>query len=379
MSVAMPVAFSTWGALLNNFVVERAGFTGVEIGILQSVREIPGFLAFTTIFVLLVIREQPFAVVALSLLGIGVALAGFFPTAIGLYLTTVLMSTGFHYFEVLRQSLALQWLSKEQTPQVLGKLISVGAITSLVVYAVLWGLLELLSLDYIWIYLLAGALCFFLAMVIWLAFPRFEGVHEQTKKLVLRKRYWLYYALVFFAGARRQIFVVFAAFLMVEKFGYSASQVALLFLINYAFNWLFAEKIGTVIGRIGERKSLTIEYVGLIVVFTGYAVVENPYIGASLYVIDHMFFALAIAISTYFQKIASPEHIASSAGVSFTINHIAAVVIPAALGLVWMVSPAAVFMIGTGFAVFSLLLSQNIPDHPEQGNEVIWGRIEVIT
>ena len=149
MSVAMPVAFSTWGALLNNFVVERAGFTGVEIGVLQSLREIPGFLAFTTIFVLLVIREQPFAVVALCLLGIGVALAGFFPTAIGLYLTTVLMSTGFHYFEGVRQSLALQWLSTQQTPQVLGKLITVGAITSLVVYAVLWGLLELLFLDYI--------------------------------------------------------------------------------------------------------------------------------------------------------------------------------------------------------------------------------------
>ncbi|MCH7536337.1 MAG: MFS transporter [Proteobacteria bacterium] len=379
MSVAMPVAFSTWSALLNNFVVERAAFTGVEIGILQSLREVPGFLAFTTIFVLLIIKEQPFAVVALAILGVGVALAGFFPTAIGLYCTTVLMSTGFHYFEVVKQSLALQWLSKEQTPQVLGKLISVGAVTSLVIYAVLWCLLEILALDYIWIFLLAGGLCCCLAVLMWLAFPRFTGKHEQEKGLVLRKRYWLYYALTFFSGARRQIFVVFAAFLMVEKFGYSASQVALLFLINYAFNWLFAEKIGEVIGRIGERQALTIEYVGLVFVFTAYAFVQNPYIGAGLYVIDHMFFALSIAMSTYFQKIASPEDIASSAGVSFTINHIAAVVVPAALGLVWMVSPAAVFLTGTGIAVCSLVLSRNIPAHPEQGNEVIWGRVGVTT
>ncbi len=379
MSVAMPVAFSTWSALLNNFVVERAAFTGVEIGILQSLREVPGFLAFTTIFVLLIIKEQPFAVVALAILGVGVALAGFFPTAIGLYCTTVLMSTGFHYFEVVKQSLALQWLSKEQTPQVLGKLISVGAVTSLVVYAVLWCLLEILALDYIWIFLLAGGLCCCLAVLMWLAFPRFTGKHKQEKRLVLRKRYWLYYALTFFSGARRQIFMVFAAFLMVEKFGYSASQVALLFLINYAFNWLFAEKIGEVIGRIGERQALTIEYVGLVFVFTAYAFVENPYIGAGLYVIDHMFFALSIAMSTYFQKIARPEDIASSAGVSFTINHIAAVVVPAALGLVWMVSPAAVFLTGTGIAVCSLVLSRNIPAHPEQGNEVIWGRVGVTT
>ncbi len=379
MSVAMPVAFSTWSALLNNFVIERAAFTGIEIGILQSLREIPGFLAFTTIFVLLIIKEQAFAVVALAILGVGVALAGFFPTAIGLYCTTVLMSTGFHYFEVVKQSLALQWLSKEQTPQVLGKLISVGAITSLIVYAALWGLLEILALDYIWIFILAGGLCCCLAVLMWLAFPHFAGEHEQTKRLVLRKRYWLYYALTFFSGARRQIFVVFAAFLMVEKFGYSASQVALLFLINYAFNWLFAEKIGAAIGRIGERKALTIEYVGLMIVFTAYAFVENPYIGAGLYVLDHMFFALAIAMSTYFQKIASPEDIASSAGVSFTINHIAAVVVPALLGLLWMVSPAAVFLTGTGIAFCSLLLSQNIPACPEQGNEVIRGRFGLTT
>jgi len=379
MSIAMPVAFSTWSALLNNFVIERAGFTGVEIGILQSLREVPGFLAFTTVFVLLLIKEQAFAVVALAILGIGVALAGVFPSAVGLYCTTVVMSIGFHYFEVVKQSLSLQWLSKKEAPQALGKLISVGAITSLIVYVVLWCLLELLALDYIWIFLISGGACCCLAVFMWLGFPKFEVEHEQTTKLVLRKRYWLYYALKFFSGARRQIFMVFAAFLMVEKFGYSASQVALLFLINYAFNWLFAERIGGLIGRIGERSALTIEYVGLIIVFTAYAYVDNPYVGAGLYVIDHMFFALAIAINTYFQKIASPEDIASSAGVSFTINHIAAVVVPAALGLVWIVSSAAVFLIGAGFAICSLLLAQNIPFRPCLGNEVNWGRIEATT
>lgn len=370
----MPVAFSTWNALLNNFVIERAAFTGVEIGILQSLREVPGFLAFTTVFVLLVIREQVFAVIALALLGIGVAMAGFFPTPLGLYCTTVLMSIGFHYFEVVKQSLALQWFNKKEAPQALGKLISVGAITSLLVYVVLWCMLELLSLDYVWIFLIGGGICCGLAVFMWLGFPKFTAEHEQTTKLVLRKRYWLFYALKFLSGARRQIFTVFAAFLMVEKFGYAASQVALLFLVNYAFNWLFAERIGGLIGRIGERRALTIEYLGLIVVFTAYAFVENPYVGAGLYVIDHMFFALAIAMNTYFQKIASPEDIASSAGVSFTINHIAAVIVPAALGLVWIVSPAAVFLIGSAIALVSLLLSQNVPTRPCQGNEVNWGR-----
>ena len=375
MSIAMPIAFNTWNALLNNFVIERAAFTGVEIGILHSLREVPGFIAFTTVFVLLIIREQTFAVIALAMLGMGVAATGFFPTVYGLYFTTVVMSLGFHYFEAVKQSLALQWLSKEEAPQVLGKLISVAAVTSLIVYGALWFLLEVLDVDYVWNFVIAGTLCVGLAIFIWLAYPHYESKTEQHTHIVLRKRYWLYYALTFFSGARRQIFMVFAAFLMVEKFGYTAAQVTLLFLINYAFNWLFAEKIGVLIRRIGERSALTIEYAGLIVVFTAYAFVDNAWLAAGLYVVDHMFFALYIAMSTYFQKIADPADLASSAGVSFTINHIAAVIVPAALGLVWVVSNAAVFLIGTAFAVCSLALARNVPDHPAPGNEVRVGRV----
>ena len=375
MSIAMPIAFNAWTALLNNFVVERAAFTGIEIGILQSLREVPGFIAFTTVFVLLVLKEQTFAVLSLALLGIGVALTGFFPTTYGLYFTTVLMSLGFHYFEAIKQSLAMQWLSKEEAPQVFGKLISIAAITSLIIYAILWVLLEIFELDYVWNFLIAGVICFGLAIVMWLGFPHFSGGAEQHNRIILRKRYWLYYALTFFSGARRQIFMVFAAFLMVEKFGYTAAQVTLLFLINYAFNWLFAERIGIAIRRIGERNALTVEYGGLVIVFTAYAYVENAYIAAGLYIIDHMFFALYIAMTTYFHKIADPADLASSAGVSFTINHIAAVIIPAALGLVWVVSNSAVFLIGTGFAICSLALSQNVPDNPAPGNEVIVGKV----
>ena len=369
MSIAMPIAFNAWAALLNNFVVEKAAFTGIEIGILQSLREVPGFLAFTMVFVLLVIKEQIFAVFALALLGLGVAITGFFPTVFGLYFTTVLMSIGFHYFEAVKQSLSLQWLSKEEAPQVLGRLIAVGSLTSLIVYASLWALLEIFQASYLVNFFIAGGLCMILALVMYFMFPIFPAKTIQNKNLILRKRYWLYYLLTFLSGARRQIFMVFAAFLMVEKFGYSASQVTLLFLINYAFNWLFAEKIGQLIGKFGERKALTLEYLGLIFVFIAYGIVDNPTLAAGLYILDHMFFAIAIAISTYFQKIADPKDMASSAGVSFTINHIAAVVIPAALGMVWIWSHSLVFYIGACFALASLIAAQYIPKTPSPGNE----------
>ena len=369
MSIAMPIAFNTWSAMLNNFVVEKAAFTGVEIGILQSLREVPGFLSFTLIFVLLIIKEQTFAVFSLALLGLGVCLTGFFPTVYGLYFTTIVMSIGFHYFEAVKQSLSLQWLSKEEAPIVLGRLLAVGSLTSLIVYGFLWMLLEFFQLPY-WInFVIAGGICILLAIVMYFGFPSFPSKVEQNQNLVMRKRYWLYYLLTFLSGARRQIFVVFAAFLMVEKFGYSASQVTLLFLINYAFNYLFAEKIGAMIGKFGERRALTFEYIGLIIVFTAYGLVENATVAAFLYVLDHMFFALAIAITTYFQKIADPKDMASNAGVSFTINHIAAVIVPAVLGLVWIWSHSLVFYVGAIFALLSLIAAQFIPKTPSPNYE----------
>jgi len=369
MSIAMPVAFNVWSAMLNNFVVEKAAFTGVEIGILQSLREVPGFLSFTAVFVILIIREQIFAVFALALLGLGVSMTGFFPSAYGLYFTTIVMSTGFHYFEAVKQSLSLQWLSKEEAPKILGKLIAVGSLTSLLVYGSLWILLEVFEIPYFINFVIAGGICIVLAFVMFIGFPVFPSKVPQNKNLVLRKRYWLFYVLTFLSGARRQIFVVFAAFLMVEKFGYSAAEVTLLFLINYAFNWSFAERIGELIGRFGERRALTFEYIGLIIVFIAYGLVQNATLAAFLYILDHMFFAMAIAISTYFQKIADPRDIASSAGVSFTINHISAVAIPAVLGVVWISSHALVFYIGALFALLSLISAQFIPKAPFPGHE----------
>ncbi|MCS0026478.1 MFS transporter [Vibrio alginolyticus] len=369
ISIIVPIAFSTWMALLNNFVIEKANFDGADIGLLQSVREVPGFLAFTAVFVLLFIREQRFMLVSLAMLTLGTALTGYFPTLYGLLFTTLLMSTGFHYFETLKQSLSLQWLSKEEAPEMLGKFISVGALASLFTYGAIWVSLEQLKLDFKTVYLMAGGLGFVLILVMAFAFPQFKTKVPQNKKLILRKRYWLYYALTFMSGARRQIFTVFAGFLMVEKFGYSAADITLLFLINYVFNFLFAKRIGRFIGVVGERKALMFEYVGLIFVFVGYGLVQTAEWAAALYVVDHLFFALALAIKTYFQKIADPADMASTAGVAFTINHIAAVVIPVTFGMIWLVSPSSVFYIGAGMAAVSLLLSLNIPAKPEEGNE----------
>jgi predicted MFS family arabinose efflux permease len=331
------------------------------------------------VFILLIMREQTLALLSLLLLGLGVAFTGFFPSLLGLMVTTTLMSIGFHYFETTRQSLALQWLSKSEAPAVLGKLLAAGSFAALVAFGLIYLGVELGGLEMRWIYLIGGGLTVAIAAVAWASFPSFDNKTEQHKKLFLRKRYWLYYALTFMAGARRQIFVVFAGFLMVEKFGFDVAAVTLMFLANHLLNMVLAPRIGRWVGYWGERRALTVEYIGLILVFSAYAFVETAWIAVVLYILDHVFFAMAIAIKTYFQKITDPADIAATSGVSFTINHIAAVAIPAAFGLLWIISPAAVFLAGAAMAACSLGLARLIPAAPDAETVSVFTRPRLAT
>jgi len=371
MASAVPLSFATWNNLINNFAIERAAFSGAEIGMLQSIREIPGFLAFAVVLILLMVREQSLALWSLLLLGIGTAATGFFPTVLGLYLTTVVMSLGFHYYETVQSSLALQWIDKRHAPETLGRIIAVGSFTAIVSYLFILVVFSKLGIDFKETYLIGGGATCLVAAIAWLGFPKFPQDVVQHKKIILRSRYWLYYALTFISGARRQIFIVFAGFLLVEKFHYTVPEVSLLFFINAGLNMFFAPKIGRLIGRWGERRALIFEYVGLIIIFVSYAFVEEAFVAGGLYVVDHLFFALAIAIKTYFQKIADPADIASTAAVGFTINHIAAVCIPVIFGIIWLRSPPIVFLAGAAMAAISLLLSMLVPRHPARDIETV--------
>ena len=202
MAVAMPLAFNTWSALLNNFVIEVGGFDGAKIGWLHTVREIPGFLAIGVIVLLMFMREQVLALVALAMLGAATAVTAWFPSLGGILMITMLSSIGFHYYETVNQSLQLQWIKKERAPQMLGWLMAAASTATFVVYCVIWLGWEALGLDYNRVYLVSGGLTVAIALYCMLAFPQFESPHPQRKEFVLRKRYWLYYALQFMSGAR---------------------------------------------------------------------------------------------------------------------------------------------------------------------------------
>jgi len=372
MAAVMQIAFAAWMLLINNYAIEVLSFTGREIGIQQSIREIPGFLAFTAVFLLFLGREQTWAYISMIVLGIGAALTGMFPTFTGFLVMTFISSLGYHYYETMHQSLSLQWLSKKEAPGIMGKILAAGSVAQLLTFGLVFVASTWLAMNFSGIYMLTGLFTVFGTLILWVAFPYFKGGIAQHKQIILKKRYWLYYALTFMGGARRQIFMVFAGFMMIERFGFEIHEFAALAIANGLLTIYLAPKIGNWIGNLGERAMLTLEYVGLFFVFTAYAFVPTWELAVALYLIDHVFFAFAIAMKTYFQKIADPADIAPTAGVAFTINHIAAVFIPVLFGLLWLVSPAAVFLAGAGMSLVSLALSRLIPRNPENGNEFVW-------
>ncbi|MDG1084352.1 MAG: MFS transporter [Planktotalea sp.] len=373
MAIAMPLAFATWSALLNNFVIEAANFDGSDIGWLHSIREIPGFFAVGVIAIIMFMREQVLGLVSLILLGVATGVTAWFPSMGGILTITMLSSIGYHYYETVNQSLQLQWIDKARAPQMLGWLLAAGSGATLLAYGLIVLTWEAFDLSYNLVYLVSGGLTAIIAVACFVIYPQFDAPHPQLKKMVLRKRYWLYYALQFMAGARRQIFIVFAGFMMVERFGFEVHEITALYLINLVINIFAAPIMGRAVAHFGERNTLLFEYMGLALVFLAYGGIYwfgwGVFLAAALYVIDHIFFALALALKTYFQKIADPQDIAPTAAVAFTINHIAAVFLPALLGYLWLTSPSAVFVVATLMALTSFALALLIPRHPTPGNE----------
>jgi len=363
------LGFAGWVALLHNFTIEQAHFGWLEIGLTQTVREIPGFLAFTAVFWLVLVREQVLAYAALMVLGLGVALTGLLPSLTGVLLTTFIMSVGFHYFETANQSLQLQLLPKADAPRLIGTITAAGAAAQFVAYgglALAWwaGWRSYQSL-----FLLVGLACVLLAAAAMVSFGRFEGRVRQRRTIVVRRRYWLFYLLQFMTGARRQLFLAFGGFLLVKKFGYSVADMATLMLVTTAANVALAPRLGRLVIEIGERRTIMIENIVLIAVFAGYATTTSAPLVGALFVLDGVFFTLTLAQRTYFQKIADPADLAASTSVAFTINHTAAVTVPIAFGALGATNPSIIFWLGTAIASVSLTCSFLVPRHPAPGKE----------
>lgn len=359
IAIASVIANTGWRVVMNNFAVDTLGISGVDVGVLQSVREIPGLLSFTVLFLLLAFSEQRVAILSVATLGLGVAITGFFPSIYGFYFTTTIMSIGFHYLEAVNKSLSTQLLDVDTFSESMAKIRVAAAFFSMLTF------LCIIVANYVFkatdstIFFVSGAVGFLLALYLF-SFQNNSFELKQHPKLIVRREYTTYYILTFLSGARRQIFVAFAGLLMVTKFHYSIAMMAALFMFSNLATITTLPVVGRLIDRTGEKFALVIEYSALVLVFLSYAFVENHYLAGLLYIIDSVIFSFAIALSTYFKKVVRPNEVSSTASLAFTINHIAAVFLPFLLGIMWMSGYQIVFITGAIIALTSLFVSLTI-------------------
>ncbi len=358
LTMASTLGLQGWRTLFDNFSVRVIGLQGDQIGVIQSIREVPGFLSLLVIYVMFLLKEHRVASLSIMTMGVGIGLTGYFPSYVGLIGTTFIMSVGFHYFDTANQSLTLQYFDRKQSPVVLGRLRSISAASNIAAGILIFVLTPVLSFSQL--FLVLGGIIFASGLWSFTRQPTDKNIVPQRRKMIIRKRYWLYYFLTFMAGARRQIIVAFAIYLLVRKFDYSVQEITILFLVNNGINYFLSPMIGRAILKLGERRVLSLEYFSLIFIFVAYAYVDSKLVVALLYIADQIFFNFAIAIRTFFQKIADPQDIAPSTAVGFTINHIGAVIFPLVGGLLWMVDYRIPFIAAAVMSIISLVAAQMI-------------------
>jgi len=348
-----------WQAMFNNFAIEKIGVGPEAIGWVQSVREIPGLLAFVLAFLALVLSELRIMALSLVVLGLGLVCTGQATTIPLLLVATIVMSFGFHFFEPCSSGIVLMSVEREESPKVLGQLRSLGAIAAIAATGVVY--LSVERLGYRALFTIVGVA---VAVGGAILFTRGRGEHglPPKRRVKLRKRYWLFYTLAFLMGSRRHIFTTFAPFLLVLTHGVNVRTMSILFLVNALVNTYVYQKVGKLVPKVGERTILTIAFASLIPVFLGYAYVSVLPILFVLFVLDNMLFGFNLGLTTYLQKIAvTAEELTSNLSAQTTINHISAVIIPVVGGTIWaLLGSKATFLIGVGIAVASLILAQLI-------------------
>lgn len=351
--------FTIWQVIFNNFGREIFHATASQIGVIQAVREVPGFLGFGVGLLALFAPEVRIATVSIALNGLGLVIAGLADSIWMLGVGTFVMSVGFHYFFNANQSLLLQFIRGKESGRLQGVAASweaaAGVGGTLVVF------LFALFTGYRVILISTGAAFVVIGVILTFIYKSNRGDGEESFFSVKRE-YWLYYLISFLRGCRRHMFTTFAIFLLVANHGLKIEYTALLFLTTSAITIYTNKQFGNLTERLGERLILASTSFVLIFVFWGYAYISSIYLLIALYIFDSVLFGSSVALSSYIRKIAPKQDMTNALSFGGTANHIAAIVIPIAGGVMWDVFGFRnTFLMGAAIvfadACFSLLIN----------------------
>ncbi len=347
-------------ALFNNFIVDRIGIEAHQLGYMEALREVPGLL--NALVTAILIHFAPPLIGGLSLIVMGIGMAAYSQANSFWNIVTfsVVWSIGFHTFAPLRETMALGYSEGEEKGKWLGQLKSVESAAML--GAILLCLLVINLLEFEGMFQVGGAIVAVGGVALMFASRQ---VQARENRLVLRKRYRLYYLLSFLEGCRKQIFITFAIFALIKVYHTDRSMIIKLVLINQIVIFVFSPIMGKLVDKLGERTMLSASYIGLFFVFIGYATLRNINQLYVLYCIDNFLFVGGIALTTYLNKIAPKSDLKPTLAMGVTMNHVASVTAPLVGGLAWMkFGYEVIFMSGAVFAIFSLIVTQWMKAHP---------------
>ena len=351
------VFFGIQLTLFNNFIVEQFGIEPHELGTLEALREVPGLL--NVLMVALLIRRSPpvMGCVMLVIMGLGLMAYGGVTNVFTLAVVSFFWSIGFHGWLPLGQSMALRFSPAGNKGKWLGQLRSVESIAWLTAIGAC--LLTFQTLRYQGLFFLAGAIT--VLGGIGLMWATRQGTLVEEKGFVFKRRYGVYYALNFLQGFRKQMFITFAIFALVKVHGMPVETTMILMLINQVLVALTGPLMGQMVDNWGERKMLSASYIGLALVFFGYAVIQDRPTLYVLFCIDNLIFFGGIALTTYIYKITPEEDLKPTLSMGVTMNHIAAVIAPLAGGVAWYyLGYQVIFFSGSALAIISLIVSQKV-------------------
>jgi predicted MFS family arabinose efflux permease len=342
-----------------NFMVEQLAIRPEQLGILESVRETPGFILVVIAALTMRIAEPILASGALLLEAIGMLSVYFVASVDTLILISFTWSLGLHTWMPLNQSIALALSDDTNRGMRLGQVRSVTALANLVGIGLVAALATQLGLRSI--FLVAGASILIAALLVF-RIPRNLRQVEKPR-LVFKRKYGLYYALTFLEGSRKQVFITFAVFALVKVYEATIREVAIAMVITSVVNLLIAPMVGKAIDRWGERRILTVNYVALVFIFISYAVVTYLPALFGLYILDGIIYTLSLAVTTYMDRIAEPQDVMPTLSMGVTANHCAAIVVPVTGGLLWATyGYQSFFFAGAAIVLVSLAVAQFVPN-----------------
>ncbi|MBN2390110.1 MAG: MFS transporter [Anaerolineae bacterium] len=328
LTLAFTVFLMSLGSgLLNaastNFFVNDLGLSGAQVLWLAGIREIPGLLL---VFIAALLMRLPLsrrAVLSIIVMGVGYCLYAAIQSYVALLAAAVFSSLGFHNWLPLQGTLGFALTEKRHSGRIMGFLSSIGALASIVGMGLTALLATALPLR---AFFIVGGVLIVLGGVLVLRIPANIGEQKQAQpRILLKKRYWLYYVLTFFEGSRTQVFGSFGTLVLVQSYGLNAQQISLLLVTSGIVNFVFAPAIGRLLDLVGERFTLTISYVLLALCFVGYATVHNVWFLCGMLIGINLLVTLSIGLSTYVNRIAPPEELGPTLSAGVSINHITSV------------------------------------------------------